>query len=121
MAPHDKLFEGVTRSGASFWHRQAVREGAWQATGAAGVRGGVGRLAQAPLELGASYPLRYSRHHWAVRALRAGTPVAVVQRQLGHSSPSVTLDVYGPFLPDAADRAKWEHAATDYDARRRQR
>ena len=81
---------------------------------------GGARLIQAPLKLGTAYPLRYSRHHRAVRALRAGTPVAVVQRQLGHSSPTVTLDVYGQFLPDAADRTKWEEAATAYDNTKRE-
>jgi integrase len=120
MTPQVKLFDGLTRSGASFWHRQTVRDGMFEPTGAEGVRGGIAKLIQEPLKLGASYPLRYSRHHWAVRALRAGTPVAVVQRQLGHSSPTVTLDVYGQFLPDAADRAKWEEAATAYDITKRE-
>lgn len=49
-----------------------------------------------------------SRHAWAARWLGAGTPVEVVQKQLGHASPMLTLSLYGPFLPSAADRAAWE-------------
>ncbi|MGH7518822.1 MAG: hypothetical protein ACREOC_15385 [Gemmatimonadales bacterium] len=47
--------------------------------------------------------------------LRAGTPVAVVQQQLGHAKAKLTLDPYGAFIPSAADRAQWEAAATRYD------
>jgi integrase len=64
-------------------------------------------------------PLRNSRHHWAVRAARVGTPVAVIQAQLGHSSPVLTLSVYGRFLPNAADREAWEHRAAERDASER--
>lgn len=64
-------------------------------------------------------PLHNARHHWAVRQLRAGTPIAVVQRQLGHATAKLTLDTYGAFIPSGADRAKWERAATEYDAQRR--
>jgi integrase len=65
------------------------------------------------------YPLRNSRDHWAVRMLRSGTPVAVVQHQLGHASPMLTLMKYGRFLPEASDRAYWEDQATQADLRRR--
>lgn len=65
------------------------------------------------------YPLHNARHHWAVRQLRAGTPIAVVQLQLGHANPQITLNTYGPFIPSGADRAKWERAATKHDAERR--
>lgn len=61
------------------------------------------------------YPLHNARHHWAVRQLRAGTPVKVVQSQLGHSTSKITMDVYGRFIPDGVDRAKWEKEATKYD------
>ncbi len=60
-------------------------------------------------------PLKNARHHWAIRMLRAGTPVAVVQQQLGHATAKLTLDTYGAFMPSAADRAQWEAAATRYD------
>lgn len=63
------------------------------------------------------YPLRNARHHWAVRALRAGAPLSVVQHQLGHGSPQLTLTVYGRFAPDAADRDRWERAASETDPR----
>jgi integrase len=66
-----------------------------------------------------SYPLHCARDHWAVRAARAGTPVAIIQAQLGHGSPVLTLSKYGRFLPSAADRARWEDAATTYEAQRR--
>ena len=67
-----------------------------------------------------AHPLKNARHHWAVRALRAGAPVAVVQNQLGHSSPMLTLSLYGRFIPQASDRAHWEQQATQRDQRLRE-
>ncbi|MCL6521395.1 MAG: site-specific integrase [Firmicutes bacterium] len=54
------------------------------------------------------------RHTWATLQLRAGTPVHVVSRLLGHSSIAVTLSVYAHVLPEetvgAAETAdKWLH------------
>ena len=49
------------------------------------------------------YPPRYARHHWAATHLRAGVSIYVVQRQLGHSTPMLTLNTYGQFIPSAAD------------------
>jgi integrase len=46
------------------------------------------------LEL-APFPLKNARHHWAVRMLRNGAPIHVVQAQLGHSSAKLTLDTHG--------------------------
>jgi integrase len=66
------------------------------------------------------FPLHCARDHWAVRAARAGTPIAVIQAQLGHGSPMLTLTKYDRFLPSATDRAKWEEEATKYEAARRQ-
>jgi integrase len=40
-----------------------------------------------------------ARHHWAVLALRAGVPVRGVQLQLGHATPTLTIGLYGAFLP----------------------
>jgi site-specific recombinase XerD len=54
------------------------------------------------------YPLHNARHHWAVMRLRLGAPVAMVQHQLGHSTPMLTLSLYGRFLPSAADQDLWE-------------
>ena len=62
--------------------------------------------------------LHSSRHHWAVLNLRAGVPVAVVQHQLGHASASMTLNVYGAFLPSAADREHWRGKVTEAEAKR---
>jgi integrase len=60
--------------------------------------------------------------HWAVRHLRAGVPVAVVQAQLGHSTPVLTLKVYGAFVPSGEARAKWEALVrADTDKRRETR
>jgi integrase len=62
--------------------------------------------------------MKNARHHWAVRMLRSGAPVAVVQRQLGHATAKLTLDTYGQFLPLGADRDRWEQVATDYETDR---
>ena len=43
------------------------------------------------------------RHTAASLAIAAGADVYVVQRMLGHSSPSMTLDVYGHLFPDRLD------------------
>jgi integrase len=97
--PSTLLFAGVpSRYTASDWHREAVKA----------------------LALTPAYPMKNARHHWAVRMLRSGTPVAVVQRQLGHSTAKLTLDTYGQFIPSGADRDHWEQAATDYDTDRRE-
>lgn len=72
------------------------------------------------LKLAQQHPMKNARHHWAVRAIRAGTPIAVVQHQLGHASPTLTLKVYGLFQPSSADRDRWEQAATDYETARRE-
>jgi integrase len=96
--PSARIFPGVgSRYTASDWHADAV----------------------AALALPQRYPMKNARHHWAVRALRAGTPVAVVQHQLGHASPTLTLTTYGPFIPTGADRDRWEQAATVYESERR--
>lgn len=63
--------------------------------------------------------LHAARHHWAVTHLRAGVPVAVVQAQLGHSTPILTLKTYGAFIPKGDDRKRWEKQVTDDRKRRR--
>ena len=65
------------------------------------------------------YPLHNARDHWAVMRLRAGTPIAVVQAQLGHGSAMLTLTKYGRFLPSAADRTRWETVTARVEAERR--
>jgi integrase len=96
MHPQAKLWPSYNRWTVSDWHRDTV----------------------ADLELPA-IPLKNSRHHWAVRSLRAGTPVGVVQDQLGHGSPMLTLSLYGRFRPSTEDREKWEAAATETEKKRR--
>lgn len=48
------------------------------------------------------------RHTHATLLLRAGVPVLVVSKRLGHATPGFTLTVYGHLLPgqdsDAAER-----------------
>jgi len=112
LLPAARLFPSSwSRFTVSDWHRQAIGEGTKRNDGSVAAEG---------LRLAQRYPLHCARDHWAVRAARAGTPIAVMQQQLGHSSPVLTLSKYGRFLPSAADRARWEAAATQYEADRRE-
>jgi integrase len=45
------------------------------------------------------------RHTWATLALRAGVHPKVVQERLGHSTISITMDVYSHALPDMQESA----------------
>lgn len=49
--------------------------------------------------------LHDARHSCFSAMLAAGTPVKVVQELAGHSSPTVTLDVYAHVLPGMAKEA----------------
>jgi integrase len=103
--PGSPLWPDWNRWTVSDWHRETV---GWDADSREG------------LNLPQRHPLHCARDHWAVRAARAGTPVAVIQAQLGHGSPMLTLTKYGRFLPCATDRGKWEQAASQYEKMRRQ-
>ena len=46
------------------------------------------------------------RHHYASVLLSAGVSVKAVQTNLGHASATVTLNVYGHFMPDDEDRTR---------------
>lgn len=46
------------------------------------------------------------RHHYASGLIRAGLDPVAVARAMGHSSPSITLEVYAHLWPDAADRTR---------------
>jgi integrase len=46
------------------------------------------------------------RHHYASTLIRAGESVKVVQERLGHTSATMTLDVYGHLFPDDEDRTR---------------
>jgi integrase len=63
----------------------------------------------------ANYRQQDHRHSWAVRALRAGTPVELVSRHLGHANAVLVLKVYGRFMPTHEDRDKWERIAAMQD------
>lgn len=60
----------------------------------------------------AGYTMRDHRHTYAVRQIRAGVPVEVVSRQLGHANSTLVQVVYGRFVPSQAEREKWEKVAT---------
>lgn len=44
------------------------------------------------------------RHTAAAIMLNNGVPVIIVSRRLGHSKPSITLDVYGNLIPTMQDQ-----------------
>jgi integrase len=52
------------------------------------------------------YRLHDCRHFFASGLIHAGCDVVTVQRALGHSAPSVTLDTYSHLWPNAADRTR---------------
>lgn len=54
--------------------------------------------------------LHAARHHWAVRAIRAGMPIEMVARQIGNL-PTTCLKHYGRFVPSSAERKRWEREA----------
>jgi integrase len=52
------------------------------------------------------------RHTWATLALRAGVPIKVVSRRIGHADPAVTMQVYAHALDgDDATAAETTAAA----------
>ena len=55
---------------------------------------------------GLSYRLHDCRHFFASGLIHEGCDVVTVQRALGHSSPSVTLDTYSHLWPNANDRTR---------------
>lgn len=65
---------------------------------------------QSPVFTG--YTMRDARHTYAVRQIRAGVPVEVVARQLGHANSTLVQTVYGRFIPSQQERDKWERLAT---------
>lgn len=44
------------------------------------------------------------RHSYAAIAIKAGADVKILQRQMGHSSASLTLDVYGFLFPERLEQ-----------------
>ena len=55
---------------------------------------------------GVDYVLHQLRHFYASGLINANCDVATVQRALGHSSPSVTLNTYSHLLPNTNDRTR---------------
>jgi integrase len=53
------------------------------------------------------------RHSAAVAWLSAGVPVVQVSRWLGHAQPTITLNVYGDWVPETADNPLPEQVARD--------
>jgi integrase len=90
--PDALLFPGMKRNAASWQHRRVTK-----LLGFSGIQ------------------LRDSRHSWAVRAARAGTPAEIIGRQLGHVDATMVLRVYGRFMPSQHDRERWEQIATLQD------
>jgi integrase len=99
MLPTTPLWQR-DRSTLSHWHLQTIR------------------AMNKPEAMYPEYPLYNARHHWAVRQLRAGSPIHLVQTQLGHANPTETLNTYGRFIPNSEDRARWEKAATKLEKKR---
>jgi integrase len=56
-----------------------------------------------------------SRHFYAIRAIRAGTPYELVARQLGHADVAMVAKVYGRFAPRSDERDRWEKIAAAQD------
>lgn len=92
LLPDARVFPKMTRSTASWQHRRVCK--------VLGLEG---------------YQLRDSRHTWAVRAAKAGTPAEIIARQLGHVDAAMVHRVYGRFMPSQHDRDRWEQIATLQD------
>jgi integrase len=58
------------------------------------------RLVEAELEPLPRLTVHELRHSHATILLRAGVPVHIVAKRLGHKDPSVTLNVYADVIPD---------------------
>lgn len=67
------------------------------------------------------YRFHDGRHSYAVRLARAGTPLEVIARQLGHRDLKQVLRCYGRFRPTTDDTARWEKIAAERDAEEKMR
>ncbi len=92
LMPGERLFRGLSRWHAGDAHRERC--------GALGLLG---------------YRLHDARHHWAVRMVRAGMPLELVARQLGHVDVVMVARVYGRWVPQHHERDRWERAAAALD------
>jgi integrase len=64
------------------------------------------RTVRAAAGLDTGMTLHSLRHFFASGLIAAGCDVVTVQRALGHSSPSITLNVYSHLWPKADDRTR---------------
>jgi integrase len=95
LAPAAPLFDGIGRRAVEASHRRACLE-----------------LSVPDFRVGDL------RHSWAVRAVRAGTPLELVAHHLGLAGPARVREVYGRFVPERVERDRWERLATAQDAER---
>jgi integrase len=52
------------------------------------------------------FTLHDLRHYYASGLIAAGCDVVTVQHALGHSSPTITLNIYSHLWPKAEDRTR---------------
>jgi integrase len=64
------------------------------------------RVAAGPLGLAAREGFHQLRHFYASALIEAGESVKVIQSRLGHTSATMTLDIYGHLWPDTEDRTR---------------
>lgn len=69
------------------------------------------RRIRAEAKLPAGMTLHTLRHTFASNLIAAGCDVVTVQRALGHSQPSITLNVYSHLWPSAEDKTRGAVAA----------
>lgn len=64
------------------------------------------RRIRAAAGLGEDFTLHSLRHTFASNLIASGCDVVTVQRALGHSQPSITLNVYSHLWPSAEDKTR---------------
>ena len=96
LLPDAFVFAGLNRWTVSDKHREACKE----------------------VDL-IGYQLRDARHTYAVRAVRAGAPLEIVARQLGHADPTMVAKVYGRFRPSSEEMRRVHEDMQQRDKKRR--
>jgi len=93
LTPGERLFRGIHRWHVGDVHRDRLR------------------LLELP-----HHRVHDSRHFYAIRAVRAGTPYELVARQLGHADVQMVARIYGRYAPRSDERDRWELIAAKLDA-----